>query len=119
MFPAGDGENNHGQDKRRIQDDGPPRQPDGQCEVSQKPLFNEDVELARESDFANMFPDCEIGAMPPFGNLYGVDEIISEDLTRDPEIVFNAGSHTELIKMRYKDFEKLVRPKIVNFRIQI
>ncbi len=85
-----------------------------------KNLFStEDVELARESDFANMFPDCEIGAMPPFGNLYGVEEIISEELTRDPEIVFNAGSHTELIKMRYKDFEKLVKPRIVNFKIQI
>ena len=76
----------------------------------------QDIELASETEFVKRFPDCEMGAMPPFGNLYGMDEIISDELTKDEEIVFNAGTHTELIKMRYHDFESLVHPKIVNFR---
>jgi Ala-tRNA(Pro) deacylase len=52
--------------------------------------------------------------MPPFGNLYGMDVFVADKLTRDVEIAFNAGSHTELIKLAYKDFEKLVHPKIAN-----
>ena len=76
-----------------------------------------DVELAKETEFANMFPDCEPGAIPPFGTLYGMDELISEDLTEDEEICFNAGNHTELIRMKYSDFAKLIHPKIVNFNI--
>lgn len=79
----------------------------------------EDVELARESEFAELFSDCELGAMPPFGNLYGVEEFVSEELTRDDEIAFNAGTHTEVIKMKYHDFEKLVKPKILNFKIEL
>ncbi len=82
-----------------------------------KALFGtQDVELAAESEFVKRFPDCDMGAMPPFGNLYGMDEIISDELSQDDEIVFNAGTHTELIKMKYRDFESLVHPKIVNFR---
>ena len=76
------------------------------------------IELANESEFKNMFPDCEIGAMPPFGNLYGVDEFISMDLTKDEYIAFNAGSHTEMIRMKYSDFEKLVHPKIINLHYE-
>lgn len=78
-----------------------------------------DVELARESEFTEKFPDCEPGAMPPFGNLYGMEEIISEDLLRDKEIVFDAGTHEELIKMKVSDFKELVRPRIVNFNIRL
>ena len=78
----------------------------------------EKIELANESEFKNYFPDCEIGAMPPFGNLYGMDEFISMDLTKDEYILFNAGSHTELIKMRYNDFQKLVHPKIINLHYE-
>ncbi len=77
-----------------------------------------DVELAKESEFMNKFPDCELGAMPPFGNLYDMDEVISVELSKDKDIVFNAGTHTELIKMMYKDFERLVNPKILDFKIQ-
>ena len=69
------------------------------------------VELAGEQEFERRFPDCDLGAMPPFGNLYGMDVFVSEELTKDEEIAFNAGSHTELIKLAYKDFEKLVHPK--------
>ncbi len=72
------------------------------------------VELASEKEFKDMFPDCEIGAMPPFGNLYGLEVYASHRLAEDTEIVFNAGSHIELIRMAYKDFERLVKPKVAN-----
>lgn len=75
----------------------------------------DNVELATEDEFANRFPDCETGAMPPFGNLYGMDVYVSESLSRDDEIAFNASSHTELIRMSYKDFERLVHPKVLKF----
>ena len=70
------------------------------------------VELATETEVENLFPDCEKGAMPPFGNLYNLDVYVAQQLTEDEEIAFSAGSHTELIKMSYKDFESLVTPKI-------
>jgi len=73
------------------------------------------VELATEKDFLDTFPDCEVGAMPPFGNLYGMDVFVEESLTQDDEIAFNAGSHTELIRLTYKDFERVVRPRIAKF----
>ena len=70
------------------------------------------VELASELEFKDQFPECEPGAMPPFGNLYGMPVFASKSLRSD-EIAFNAGSHTELISMSYKDFEKLVQPTVV------
>jgi Ala-tRNA(Pro) deacylase len=73
------------------------------------------VELANEQEFKDMFPDCEIGAMSPFGNLYGMEVFVEESLVHDEEIAFNAGSHTELIKLQYKDFSRLVKPKVVKF----
>jgi Ala-tRNA(Pro) deacylase len=73
------------------------------------------VELASEEEFRGVFPDCEVGAMPPFGNLYGLEVLASYSLSHDEEIVFNAGSHTELIKMSYQDFEKLAKPKVHAF----
>ena len=73
------------------------------------------VELAKEDDFKDIFPSCDVGAMPPFGNLYDVDVIAEQSLAEDKEIVFNAGSHSELIKMLYRDFERLVKPKILKF----
>ena len=72
-----------------------------------------DVELATEREFKDRFPDCEVGAMPPFGNLFDMDVYVSETLSENDEIAFNAGSHTELIRMSYTDYERLVRPKIV------
>jgi Ala-tRNA(Pro) deacylase len=72
-----------------------------------------DVHLANEQDFRDLFPDCELGAMPPFGNLYGMDVFVTESLAKDEEIAFNAGSHTELIKLRYGDFARLVHPTVV------
>ena len=72
----------------------------------------EDVELAGEKRFRELFPECEVGAMPPFGNLYGMPVYVSHLLTEDEEIVFNAGSHTELVRLAYADFERLVKPKV-------
>ena len=76
-----------------------------------------DIRLAHEDEFAKHFPDCEVGAMPPFGNLYGFDVYVDPALTEDAEIVFNAGSHTELIRMAYADFERLVEPRVVAMTI--
>jgi Ala-tRNA(Pro) deacylase len=62
-----------------------------------------------------MFPELEVGAMPPFGNLYGMEAFVDESLSQDDEIAFNAGSHTELIRLAYRDFERLVTPKVAKF----
>jgi len=71
------------------------------------------IELASEGQFADRFPDCELGSMPPFGNLYGMDVYVDEYLTKDKEIAFNAGDHTELFRLTYEDFSRLVNPKVV------
>ena len=73
------------------------------------------VELANEQEFKGMFPDCETGAMPPFGNLYNMNVFVSEALAEDEAIAFNAGTHTELVGLAYQDFERLVQPKLGNF----
>jgi len=73
------------------------------------------VKFVPEDDFKKQFPDCETGAMPPFGNLYGMQVYVAASLTQNQEIAFNAGSHTEVIKLAYRDFERLVRPQVVNF----
>jgi Ala-tRNA(Pro) deacylase len=72
-----------------------------------------EVRLANEREFVDAFPDCEVGAMPPFGNLYDVPTLVDETLSRDKEIVFNAGTHTEAVRMAYADFAALVQPRIV------
>ena len=71
------------------------------------------IDLASEFEFKEKFPDCELGAMPPFGNLFDMDVYVLNDLTKDEKIAFNAGSHSELIKLSYKDFENLVQPKVI------
>ena len=78
-------------------------------------LGAETVRLAYEQEFIDKFPDCEIGAMPPFGNLYNMDVFVAESLADTKEIVFNACSHDQLIKMDYSDFEKLVKPVRLKF----
>ena len=75
----------------------------------------ESVELAGEAEFEDMFPGCEVGAMPPFGNLYDMEVYVSQRLAEDEEIAFNAGSHTELVKLSFRDFAKLVDPKVTRF----
>lgn len=77
------------------------------------------VELASEEEFESMFPDCEPGAMPPFGNLYDMPVYVAKALTEDEEIVFNAGTHTDAIKMSYRDLERLVKPVVADFSERI
>nr|WP_321453878.1 YbaK/EbsC family protein [uncultured Carboxylicivirga sp.] len=72
-----------------------------------------DVRLATESEFKDVFNDCEVGAQPPFGNLYNVEVFVAEKLTEDTNIAFNACNHAELIQMTYKDFQRLVHPTVI------
>ena len=73
------------------------------------------VELASESEFKDRFPECEVGAMPPFGNLFNIKVVVDKALAEDKEISFNAGSHHELIRMSYSDYEKLTKPVLATF----
>lgn len=73
------------------------------------------VELADEQTFGDSFPGCEVGAMPPFGNLYGMNVYVARSLAYDDQIAFNAGTHTELIQLAYEDFEDLVHPAVGDF----
>jgi Ala-tRNA(Pro) deacylase len=75
--------------------------------------------LADEAEFRDRFPGCELGAMPPFGNLYGMRTYVADSLADDEEIAFNAGSHTELIRLAYADFERLVRPSLLHFATRV
>ncbi|MBN2345344.1 MAG: YbaK/EbsC family protein [Candidatus Aminicenantes bacterium] len=84
-------------------------------ELLKKALKATQVEIANESEFKGLFPDCELGAMPPFGNLYDLDVYTAQSLAEDEEIAFNAGSFTELIKLSFKDYEKLVKPTLLKF----
>ena len=77
------------------------------------------IEIADEEDFKGLLPGCEVGAMPPFGNLFGMDVFVAKSLTEDEEIAFNAGSHRELVRMAYKDFEGLVKPRVLKFSVEI
>ena len=80
----------------------------------QEAIGADEVTLSSEAEFNELFPDCEVGAMPPFGNLYNMGVYVAEQLTEDDEIAFNAGSHSELVKMSYKDFANLVTPQVVS-----
>ena len=76
---------------------------------------SDEVKFACEEEFKERFPDCETGAMPPFGNLYGMDVYAAESLGENEEIAFNAGSHIEVIKMSFRDFDRLVHPRVMSF----
>lgn len=78
-------------------------------------LPEKEARLAGEDEFTGLFPDCEPGAMPPFGNLFGLEVLVDSSLEQDEDIVFQAGSHTESVRMKYADFIRLVRPRVVNF----
>lgn len=78
-------------------------------------IGNNEIRLAEEDEFKGLFPDCEVGAMPPFGNLYNLPVYVASALTEDKEIAFNAGTHTDVIKISYSDFEKLVKPTVGTF----
>jgi Ala-tRNA(Pro) deacylase len=73
------------------------------------------VRLAAEQEFISLFPDCEVGAMPPFGSLYNLPVYVDESLAADQAIVFNAGTHHDAIRMRYDDFVRLAKPRVCSF----
>jgi Ala-tRNA(Pro) deacylase len=73
------------------------------------------VDLADEGDFVELFPNCDVGAMPPFGNLYNLPVYVSETLAEDDTIAFSAGSHAEVIQLKYADFQRLVNPILGRF----
>jgi Ala-tRNA(Pro) deacylase len=76
-----------------------------------------DLRLATEAEFAGLFQGCEPGAMPPFGNLYGIPVYVDDSLTQDDEITFNAGNHEQTVHMKYADFARLVQPRIASLRM--
>lgn len=78
-------------------------------------LHSKEMYLAQEDDFKDRFPDCEVGAMPPFGNLYGMDVFVAHSLSEDEHITFNAGTHTDVVTMDYVDYERLVQPTVISF----
>jgi Ala-tRNA(Pro) deacylase len=80
-----------------------------------KTLRSRRVRLASEDEFKGLFPDCEIGTMPPFGNLYAVPVYVDDLLAEDEEIVFEAGTHSGAFKLRYQDFADLVHPIVAEF----
>lgn len=79
---------------------------------------SETIELAGEEEFEELFPGCELGAMPPFGRLYGMKTFMAAALAEDEEIAFNAGSHTELIKMSFRDYVELEDPIVLHFALE-
>lgn len=83
-------------------------------EKVQATLGARDVRLASELEFTGLFPDCEVGAMPPFGNLYGIPVYVDASLAKGGDIVFNAGTHQDTIRMRYADFARLAQPRILD-----
>ena len=81
-------------------------------------FWTDNVELAHEDEIGHMFPDCELGGMPPFGNLYGMEVYVSRELTQDGDIAFNAGNHSELVRMHYNDFARMVHPSVMDFALR-
>ncbi|HEX4697456.1 MAG TPA: YbaK/EbsC family protein [Candidatus Udaeobacter sp.] len=77
------------------------------------------VSLAREDEFKSLFADCAIGAMPPFGNLYDLPTFIDRDLAEQEYVVFEAGTHTDAIKISYRDYEKIVKPRVEDLAIKL
>ena len=82
-------------------------------------LGTEDLRLAQEAEFRDVFPACDVGAMPPFGNLFGLPVLVDEPLAENDDIVFNAGSHTLTAKLRFTDFARIVRPRMAGLSVPI
>lgn len=82
-------------------------------------LGSESMALAKEEDFVSLFPDCETGAMPPFGKLYNIPVIVDQSLNEDKDVVFNAGTHHDIIRISFEDFKRLESPRIAAFTIHI
>lgn len=75
--------------------------------------------LAPEADFQALFPDCVVGTMPPFGGLYGVTAYVDASLSEAAKIVFEAGTHSDAIRMRYADYERLAKPTVADFAVKV
>jgi len=82
-----------------------------------KLLGADELVMAEEHEFANLFPDCEVGAMPPCGNLYGLPLWLDKRLTGCEHVVFNAGTHTDTVKISFSDYEKLASPQVGEFAV--
>jgi Ala-tRNA(Pro) deacylase len=80
--------------------------------TARESLGAKSVRLATEDEFISNFPECEIGAMPPFGNLFGLKVVVDPELEKDEHIYFNAGNHVQTVRMKYKDFAELVKPQV-------
>ena len=81
-------------------------------------LIGKPVRLASEQEFIGLFPDCELGAMPPLGQLYDLPVFVDTTLEADEEIVFNAGTHRDAIRMKYADFKRLAKPTVADFALR-
>jgi Ala-tRNA(Pro) deacylase len=88
-------------------------------EKLKKALQCKKLAIAKEKDFEQLFPDCEIGAMPPFGNLYDLEVWVDRVLTGDEFIVFRAGNHVETLKIKYDDYARLVNPRVGDFTVHL
>ena len=84
-----------------------------------KVLKSKKVRLADETEMAELFPDCEVGAEPPFGNLYDLPTVVDEHLAQDEEIVFQAGTHRQAIKMKYADYAAIVEPTVADVAVHL
>jgi Ala-tRNA(Pro) deacylase len=82
-------------------------------------VIGKSASLGKEQEFKSLFPDCAIGAMPPFGNLYDLPTYVDKHLAEQDYIVFEAGTHTDAIKMNYRDYEKIVKPKVEDLAIKL
>jgi Ala-tRNA(Pro) deacylase len=87
-------------------------------EMAAAALGVDETHLAQEEEFADTFADCEVGAMPPFGNLYGVPVYVERTLAEDETIVFRSGTHTQTMSVSYSDFERLVEPTVAQFALR-
>lgn len=85
----------------------------------QRALGAKETCLAEEKEFSELFSDCDTGAMPPFGNLYHMPVYVDQSLTEDPEIVFQAGSHRDTIKITYQDYARLAQPQVIDFAVHL
>ena len=84
-----------------------------------KVLNAKKVGIAKEKQFEELFPDCEVGAMPPFGNLYNLEVWVDQVLTEDASVVFQAGNHIETVRIKYSDYARLVNPKVGDFSVHL
>ncbi|HME88024.1 MAG TPA: YbaK/EbsC family protein [Chthoniobacterales bacterium] len=83
-----------------------------------KKVIGKSVSFETEQEFRALFPDCAIGAMPPFGNLYSVPTYVDRSLSQEEYIVFEAGTHTDAIKLNYRDYERIVKPQVEDFAVK-